>query len=137
MISMFFLLLYLDPLIESNTQLDEFSAQYKGGYCTLYYICMIMGVHVIRLLYGGLFGIKVLSDAKSVQSLPNFRVPLERLALMQLFLITIPIILQELIALILYSYTTNVFQIAAFGIAFHLISAGLYSLFYLKSEWRA
>ena len=135
-ISMFFLLLYLDPLMESNAQLDEFTMTFKYAYGTLYYMSMIMGVHIIRLLYGGLFSINVLSNAKTLESISNYRIPLERLAVTQTFLINIPIVLQEVIAMILYEYSTNVFQIAAFGLIFNLGFIAVYGIYYLRSEWR-
>lgn len=55
-LSMIFVLMYLDPLVESSATLNTFVKTLKKSFYTVYYLSFVFGVHFVRLLYGGLFG---------------------------------------------------------------------------------
>jgi len=93
-LGMIFIVMYLDPLIESSATLNTFVNTFKKSFYTIYYLSIGFGVHFIRLLYGGLFGAEVLSRAKVLGNVPTFRLPLERVCFYKVIMINLFYLIQ-------------------------------------------
>jgi hypothetical protein len=90
----------------------------------------------VRLLYGGLFGLELFSNLKSLGTNVGFRQPLEKLSLVQCIGMLGTQILQSLSVLVLYPPYSDPFQLAAFGVPINLAIAALFLMDYLRGPWR-
>ncbi|CAG9336280.1 unnamed protein product [Blepharisma stoltei] len=135
-LSMMFLILHLDPLVESSAALDEFSQKFKWSYRITRFLSLLFGIHFIRILYSGFFGLPVSTHAKTLGNVNAFRFPLERLSLYNLTVINVPQLFQHIAILGLYSYMSDVWQISLFGICLELFVSIFYFWDWFKGPWR-
>lgn len=135
-LSMMFLVLYLDPVMETSASLDLFVSSHRLSYRLFRLAAHICGLHFVRLLYGGLFGLELFSNLKSLGTNVGFRQPLEKLSLVQCIGMLGTQILQSLSVLVLYPPYSDPFQLAAFGVPINLAIAALFLMDYLRGPWR-
>lgn len=134
--AMMFLKLYFDPLIESSMTLDMFVSQYKNPFYTVYYLSMLFSINFLRILYGGLFGIALLTVPKTLGTVKAFRLPLEKISFLKVIIVNLPHLAQQIAVLALWPVDTDTFQIAVFGLALNVTITGVYLFDWQRSIWR-
>jgi hypothetical protein len=134
--AMMFLKLYFDPLIESSMTLDVFVSQYRNPFYTVYYLSMLFSINFLRILYGGLLGIALLTVPKTLGNVRAFRVPLEKISFLKVIIINLPHLAQQIAVLALWPVDTDTFRIAIFGLALNVTITGVYLYDWQRSIWR-
>jgi len=135
-LSMMFLVLYLDPVMETSASLDLFVSSHRLSYQVFRLAAHVCGLHFVRLLYGGLFGLELFSNLKTLGTNVGFRQPLEKLSLVQCVGMLGTQILQSVSVLLLYPPSSDPFHLAAFGLPINLAIAALFLLDYFRGPWR-
>lgn len=135
-LSLMFLTLHLDPLVESSAALDEFAHTYKWSYRFTRLCSLIFGIHYIRILYSGVYGLAVSTNVKTLGNVNAFRFPLERLCLYNLMFINFPQLFQQIAVLGLYSYFTNSWQISLFGLVLNIFTSTYFFIDWYRGPWR-
>jgi hypothetical protein len=134
--SMIFSKLYFDSLIESSITFNMFIKEHGRSFYLLYYLSLIFSINFIRVIYGGLFGLSVLTIPKSLESVSAFRVPLERLSILKILVINLPHLFQQISLICTWSVATSSFQIAAFGLGLNVLISAVYLFDWRRSVWK-
>ena len=134
-LSMIYLVLYLDPVMETSNSLDLFISSHRLSYRLFRFMAHISGIHFIRMLYGGLYGVELFSNMKTLGNNANFRQPLEKLSMVQFVGMLCTQIIQNVTILALYPVNTDVFLMAIFGVPVNLTVAGVFLVGYFRSTW--
>lgn len=137
MLSLMFLTLHFDPLAESSATLDDISKAHKFSYLLVKIGTEIFGIHFIRILYSGLFGLSISTLPKAVGNVNAFRFPLEKLCMMNFSLINLPRFIEYIGIVAFYSVETNSWQIAMFGMVLNCFLSGFFLKDYYRSPWRS
>ncbi|CAG9331567.1 unnamed protein product [Blepharisma stoltei] len=136
-VSMMFLTLHFDPLVESSATLTDLSKSNKISFFLVRNLTMPFGIHFIRILYSGFFGFSVTTVPKSIGSVNAFRYPLEKLSMINFMIISVPRLIEYVGILALYSIQTNSWQIALFGACLNLYISVYFIVDWWRSPWRS
>ncbi|CAG9310633.1 unnamed protein product [Blepharisma stoltei] len=136
LISMMYQNLHFDSLVESSETLEVFSSKNKWAFRIVRCFSFIFGIHFLRIFYSGFMGFAIATNAKTLGNVNAFRFPLEKLCVLNLALVCIPMLLEQAAIMALFDVETNPWQISLFGVVLNICIEGLFLWDYFRGPWR-
>ena len=127
-----FVFMHLDPLTYQSSNLEYYKTLHPHAFTCLKSVVMLCGSQLIRLIYSGLFGLACTTESKSLALSTRFRAPLEKLSQLNVFIITVPLLILCIICVSLFSITTDVWQVSLFTLIISLAIEGFFIVNYYK-----
>jgi hypothetical protein len=131
-----FILMHLEPLSFQSASLEYYKTIHCYSYLLVRLVVLMTGCQFIRIIYSGLFGLPATTESKTLGMSTRFRMPLEKLSYLNVFIVSAPLMIICIFCLALFEVSSDTWQVALFTAVITLAVEGFFMVSYLKLRSR-